>query len=95
MVKVINYVKNAFSDSDAKILDPIIEKEFAEHDSVTLDFTGIRFYTTLFFNNSICKYILLWGKEKFDEKFYIQGLSEIGKDTYLHSYENACQIASL
>lgn len=90
MIKVNEYIKTAFSIEDANILNPIIEKEILNNDIIILDFTGIRFFTTLFFNNAISKYIIKLGPDEVNRRFHLIGLSEIGHDAYQISYDNAC-----
>lgn len=95
MIKASNYIKTGFSAEDAeKILlaiTPLIESE----DVITIDFDGIKFFTTLFFNNALSKFVLELGPEKYIKKFELKNLSEIGKTTYEHSLQNAREYYNL
>ncbi len=95
MIQVVDYIKTAFSDDDAKVIRPLIAQELERTGKVVLDFTGIRFFTTLFFNNSIGKYILEYGPDEFSRRIVLNGLSEVGNDTFQHSFENASKLAAL
>lgn len=89
MIKVASYIKNAFSMNDVNLLAPAIEAALHKGDSVVLDFTGVKYYTTLFFNNAITKYVVSLGLEKYQEMFKLINLSDVGKTTYEHSLTNA------
>ncbi len=95
IIQVIDYTKTAFSNADAMVISPLIAQELERTGKVVLDFTGIRFFTTLFFNNSVGKYVLEYGPDEFSERIVLKGLSEVGKDTFQHSFENASKLAAL
>lgn len=94
-IKAIKIIKTAFSEEDARLLDEVISPGLKQGDVVEIDFTGIRFFTTLFFNRAICKYVLSLGETEFNQRFVLQGLTEVGQSTYQHSLENARNFASL
>lgn len=94
-IKASEVIETAFSEEDARRLDAVISQGLAQNEIVEIDFTGIRFFTTLFFNHAICKYVLSLGEAKFDQCFVLQGLTEVGKSTYQHSLENARNFAGL
>lgn len=89
MIKVSNYIQTAFSMEDAAALVPIIDAKLNTNSNVVLDFSGIKFFTTLFFNNAITKYVLSLGPEEYKKKFKLINLSEVGRTTYEHSLTNA------
>ena len=89
MIKVTDYTKTAFSMEDAEALAPVIEKLIEEDKKIDIDFSGIKYYTTLFFNNAITKYVVTLGTDKYKEKFNLRNLSEVGRTTYEHSLNNA------
>ena len=88
MILAKNYIKTGFSVEDADKLDVAIASEITQ-DSIVIDFEGVKFFTTLFFNNALAKYVLKLGPENYESKFKIRNLSDIGKTTYDHSLENA------
>lgn len=89
MILAKDYIQTGFSIEDAEKLDVAISKEINSNDKIVVDFSGITFFTTLFFNNALAKYVLKLTPEKYNKKFKIVNLSEIGEITYKHSYDNA------
>ena len=86
MIKVADYIQTAFSMEDAAALTPIIDAELKENSKIILDFSNIKFFTTLFFNNAITKYVLSLGPDEYKKRFNLINLSEVGKTTYANSY---------
>ncbi len=95
MIVAANYISTAFSDEDAKKLDGPIQEALDRGEMVQIDFSNIRYFTTLFFNQAVCKYLLQLGEEEFDRRFELTALSEVGQSTYRHSLENARNLAKL
>lgn len=89
MIKVADYILTAFSIEDAAVLTPIIDAELKAASEIVLDFSGIKFFTTLFFNNAVTKYVLSLGLNEYEKKFDLINLSEVGKSTYKYSLDNA------
>ena len=88
-------IKNGLTESNGLILRKKIEqimKELSESDTVVLDFKDISLFATPFFNSSIGYFVLNLGPEKFNRIFKLEQISELGLDTYQHSYENAVEI---
>jgi len=83
------YIETAFSPDDADAISPVIEQGLALDDKVVIDFTGITFFTTLFFSTAITRYVFELGPEKYDQVFQIVGLTEVGQTAYDHSLEFA------
>lgn len=95
MIKVRDFIENAFSIEDAEVIFSEIQKELKKNKKVTIDFSSIDYYTTLFFNNAITRFVLSLGKEQFDNTFEIINLSEVGKTTYNHSLDNAMSMLTI
>ena len=89
MIKAIEYIKTGFSADDAAKLNEVIQPIFDKGEKVIVDFSGITIFTTLFFNNVFAKYILKIGPSQYGTVFEVVNLSELGKTTYQHSYDNA------
>lgn len=88
-IVVKNYIDTAFSLDDAKRLQEPIESALQSTSKINIDFTGIEYFTTLFFNNAITKYVVRLKPDEYKMRINIVGLSELGKTTYSHSYDNA------
>ncbi len=95
MIKACEYIKTAFSSNDAECLDKLISPLIKNNDKIIIDFNGISIFTTLFFNNAFAKHIIEIGPEKYNDKFQLINLSELGKTTYMHSYNNAINYYNL
>lgn len=91
-ILVREYIETGFSLDDAEKLNEQIEAALSqskETDIITLDFNGVRFFTTQFFNNAIGKYVLEMGPDAFNARFEFIHLSDIGQATFQRSYDNA------
>lgn len=87
--QVLNGTKAISADSGQKIRDNVLAT-LQDNDNVTVDFSGIRQYTTMFFNAFVADLIINHiSPAIFDEKVELTGLSQLGKSTYLKSYNNA------
>lgn len=87
-----NHIETGFSMDDARLLKDYIDAvkvSSPENEKIIIDFEGVKFFTTQFFNSSIGKYVLEIGPSEFESKFEIINLSEVGQATFKHSYENA------
>lgn len=95
MIKACDYIKTAFSSNDAECLGKQISELLKNDNKIVVDFKGITIFTTLFFNNAFAKYVIEIGPKKYDEKFELINLSELGHTTYMHSYNNAINYYNL
>lgn len=89
MIKATKYIKTAFSANDAEELDQAILPLLDGSEKIVVDFDGITIFTTLFFNNAFAKYLMKLGPEKYNARFCLENLTELGASTYKHSIENA------
>lgn len=89
MIQVNQYIKTAFSAQDAESLLKKIQPALDAGENIVLDFSGIKLFTTLFFNNALARYVLEFGPEVYAHRFEVKNLSEVGQSTYQHSMENA------
>lgn len=89
-ILVKDIISNALSEKDAKKLNTEIDTALNQnHPPVLINFSGIKFFSSLFFNESVCKYIFKLGIERYSADIQITNLSEVGEATYRRSYENA------
>lgn len=92
---ISNYIKNGLTENNGLIIREKIEqalKELNEGDTIVLNFNGISLFATPFFNSSIGYFLLKLGPRKFDEVIQLEDISDLGQNTYQHSYENAVEI---
>lgn len=69
-----------------------MQEALDEQYKVVLDFEGIELFATPFFNSSIGYFVLQYSPDKFSEKIQVENLSELGSQTYEHSYQNAVSV---
>ena len=92
---VSKLIKNGLTESNGLVLRGKIEeliKNISSDEKIILDFKDITLFATPFFNASIGYYVLTLGPEKFNKIFELGEISELGLNTYNHSYENAIEI---
>ncbi len=91
-IRICELVDNGLSETNGLRIREEILKYFKEYDEVILDFSNITLFATPFFNSFIGYFVLQINPEKTKEKIKIINISDLGKDTYTHSYENAAYI---
>lgn len=89
MILARNYIQTGFSADDAEKLDTVIRPLFDKHERITIDFEGIKIFTTLFFNTALAKYVMDIGPVEYEKLFELKNLSDVGEVTYKHSLDNA------
>ena len=88
-IKVNEFLNTAFGYKDAEILNSAIDKCLDKSEyPLIIDFSGITDYSILFFNLSLCTYIVKFGKNEYDRLFIIQNLSDTGSIAYNACYNN-------
>lgn len=89
MIHANRYIQTGFSSDDAEkllsVIHPLVEKK----EKIVIDFSNVKIFTTLFFNNALAKYLVELGPEEFEKLFEIKNLSDVGSTTYQHSLDNA------
>ena len=89
IIKVNEFLNTAFGYKDAEILNSVIDKCLDKSEyPLIIDFSGITDYSILFFNLSLCTYIVKFGKNEYDRLFIIQNLSDTGGIAYNACYNN-------
>jgi hypothetical protein len=94
-IKAIKYIQNGFSEQDAQTISLVLEKALTTDAPIEIDFTGVKFYTTLFFSHSITKLLAHMTKEEYERKIKVKGLSDVGEETYKHSLDYAIEFYNL
>jgi hypothetical protein len=79
----------ALTETDGLKLRAAIEETLKKDEAVTLDFSGISLFATMFFNASIGHLIMTLSPKKCDELIHVVNISDLGMETYIHSFENA------
>lgn len=59
---------------------------------IILDFEGIKLFATPFFNASIGYFVMRLSPEKYKEQVKVINLTELGMETYTHSFQNAVSV---
>lgn len=91
-IMVSEYIKSGFSPEDANKMVPIIDnalKELADGEMIMLDFTDVKFFTTLFFNLTLGRLLNQMSIDEYDKKIKLINLSDVGNVAYQHSLDNA------
>ena len=91
IIQARDYIETAFSVEDADKISPIIDKGISENDRMVIDFTGITFFTTLFFSSALTRLIKDIGNEAYKEKLKVTGLTTVGQTAYKHSLDYALE----
>lgn len=89
-IKVKEIISNGLSESDGLLIREKI-KDLLEisKDKIVLDFSGINLFATPFFNSFIGYFVIQYSPEKVSELIELKNISELGKETYQHSFNNA------
>ncbi|MCL2141597.1 MAG: STAS-like domain-containing protein [Methanimicrococcus sp.] len=90
-IEAKNHISNGFSADDADILSQIINDGLKKDSKITIDFENVKYFTSLFFNLAITRYLDEMTVEEYDSRIKIINLSEVGMDAYALSYENAVE----
>lgn len=88
LIKMKELSSTAFDVEDANLLKAKIEKALAQNEKITIDFEGIEFFSSVFFNHVFLHYAKNLGKEKYDSIFHLINLDEIGTDDYVDFYNS-------
>ncbi|MBR2214865.1 MAG: STAS-like domain-containing protein [Selenomonadaceae bacterium] len=91
-IVVSQYISSGFSSDDADNIIPIIDvalKNMGDDDSVVLDFSKVKFFTTRFFNLALARLLEKMPFGEYMNKIKVINLSEVGQIAYQHSLDNA------
>lgn len=92
-IKVSSFTKEAATKSKGLVLKGEIEKALDQAEEIIVNFSDINRFASPFFNNSFAALALKYGFDRV-EKISFQNLSEVGKDAYEASMENAKMLSS-
>ena len=88
-VKVATIITSGFSFEDAEKITPALLDALREHDEVVVDFDGVKYFTTLFFSQSLTYLVGKMGEDSYRKKIKTINLTESGADTYKHALDYA------
>lgn len=92
VIKVSGYTKSGFDTNDVKIMSRVIGDELRtlpDGDVLIFDFSGVKFFTTLFFNSSFTSLLEHMTPEEYERRVRLVNLSDVGQTAYHHSLDYA------
>lgn len=89
MLKATDIIEMAFSYEDGILMRDSISKELENKDMVTVDFSGIDVFTTMFFNACAAYFIVINSEKWFKNHIQFTNLNDLGTVTCNHSIKNA------
>ena len=98
VILVNDYTTSGFTQEDAEKITDVLKAELANlknGEVIKFDFTGVKFFTTLFFNIAFASLLKEMSFEDYNKKIVLENLSEVGKTAYEHSLENAKRFAAM
>lgn len=84
-----DHINAGFSEDDAIVLNNLITPHLDKGEMIMVDFTELRGFTTLFFNQTFSKYLVAIGVEMYEKQIYVSNLSLTGYTAYQNSISNA------
>lgn len=91
-IKIVDICPIAMTEEQGLLVRDAMEPAVATNEAVVLDFTGISLFATMFFNASIGYYIVEKGVDYCTKNINLINISELGEETYKHSFLNAKEI---
>ena len=87
--QLLDSTKAISADSGKKLLENTLAA-LETNEKITLDFSDVRPYTTMFFNAFVADMIINYiSPIDYNERVHLTGLSPLGQATYQKSYNNA------
>ena len=92
VIKINSITRMAMTEDAGLLLRKEMLEAIQQDESVVLDFEGIDLFATPFFNASIGYFVMKLSPEKYKMQVRVINLSDLGKETYSHSYQNAVSV---
>ncbi len=92
-IQLNSFTQEAATKTKGLYLKEILEKGLQTAEAITVDFSGITRFASPFFNNSFAALALKYGFTKIEQIRLIH-LSDVGKDAYDSSMDNAKMLSS-
>jgi len=91
IIKAVDFIDSGFSAEDADALVPSIDVANESGEEFTVDFSGVQYFTTLFFGSALTRLIGNMGEEIYCRRVHVTNLSESGAETYKHALDYAIE----
>ena len=92
VIKISSITTMAMTEDAGMQLRNEMCKAIQQEESVVLDFEGIELFATPFFNASIGYFVMQLSPDKYQDRVNVKNLSDLGRETYSHSYQNAVSV---
>ena len=90
-IKANNFISSGFSADDAAKLTPSINQAVDSGTEFAVDFSGVQYFTTLFFSTALTRLIDAFGEDEYRRRLHVTNLSESGQETYNHALDYAIE----
>lgn len=91
-IRIIDICPMAMTENQGFLVRNAMANAASANESIVLDFEGISLFATMFFNASIGYYIVEKGVDYCTRNIKLINISDLGWETYTHSFENAKEI---
>lgn len=91
-IKISSITSMAMTEDAGMMLRNEMSDTIEQEEKVILDFEGIGLFATPFFNASIGYFVLKLSPEKYNQQVTVINLSDLGRETYSHSLQNAVSV---
>ena len=92
VIKISSITPMAMTEDAGMQLRKEMREAIQQEENIVLDFEQISLFSTPFFNASIGYFVMNLSPEKYKEQVKVINLSNLGKETYSHSYQNAVSV---
>jgi hypothetical protein len=91
-ILVTDYTSSGFTHEDAEKISEILKAKLVNlsaEDTIRVDFSNVKFFTTLFFNIAFASLLKEMSFEEYEKKIILDNLSDVGRIAYKNSIDNA------
>jgi hypothetical protein len=97
-ILVTDYTSSGFTQEDAEKISEVLKETLVNlnaEDTIKVDFSNVKFFTTLFFNIAFASLLKEMSFEEYEKKIILENLSDVGRRAYKHSIDNARRFSSM
>ena len=91
IIKAADFIDSGFSEDDALLLIPYIDAAKDANIEFVVDFSGVHYFTTLFFSTALTRLVGELREEEYRRRVHVRNLSESGAETYKHALDYAIE----